>query len=99
LQRLRRGYELEGFWALVDHRSARLSSPIGRADERVVAAMLTAIAEQTHQSTGTATRVRRRTQQILAAQHGAGRAADAAGADLLSAVRVAVGRQTHHRVG
>jgi len=70
LQRLRRGYEREGFWALVDHRSARLSSPTGRADERVVAAMLTAIAEQTHQSTGTATRVRRRTQQILTGQHG-----------------------------
>lgn len=70
LQRLRRGYEREGFWALVDHRSARLSSPTGRADDRVVAAMLTAIAEQTHQSTGTATRVRRRTEQILTGQHG-----------------------------
>lgn len=70
LQRLRRGYEREGLWALVDHRSVRLSSPTGRADERLVAAMLTAIGEQTHQSTGTATRVRRRTQQILAAEHG-----------------------------
>jgi putative transposase len=70
LQRLRRGYEREGLWALVDHRSARLSSPTGRADERLVAAMLIAIGEQTHQSTGTATRVRRRTQQILTAEHG-----------------------------
>ncbi|WP_211275623.1 Mu transposase C-terminal domain-containing protein [Actinoplanes rectilineatus] len=70
LQRLRRAYEREGLWALVDHRFTRLSSPTGRADERVVAAMLTAIGEQTHQSTGTATRVRRRTQQILSADYG-----------------------------
>jgi hypothetical protein len=70
LQRLRRGYEREGLWALVDRRSARLSSPTGRADARVVAAMVTAIAEQTDKSSGTAGRVRRRTQQILAAEHG-----------------------------
>jgi putative transposase len=70
LQRLRRGYEREGLWALVDRRSARLSSPTGRADARVVAAMLTAIAEQTDKSSGTAGRVRRRMQQILAAEHG-----------------------------
>jgi hypothetical protein len=70
LQRLRRGYEREGLWALVDRRFARLSSATGRADERVVAAMLLAIGEQTHQSTGTATRVRRRVQQILTAEHG-----------------------------
>ncbi|WP_341715664.1 Mu transposase C-terminal domain-containing protein [Micromonospora sp. FIMYZ51] len=70
LQRLRRGYEREGLWALVDRRFARLSSPTGRADERVIAAMVTAIEEQTHQSTGTATRVRRRSQQILAAEYG-----------------------------
>lgn len=30
LQRLRRGYEREGLWALVDHRFSRLSSPTGR---------------------------------------------------------------------
>ncbi len=70
LQRLRRGYERVGLWALVDRRSARLSSPTGRADERVVAATLTAIGEQTEKSTGTAGRVRRRAQQILAAEHG-----------------------------
>ncbi|MEO3747318.1 hypothetical protein [Plantactinospora sp. B5E13] len=36
----------------------------------MIAAMVTAIGEQTHQSTGTATRVRRRSQQILAAEYG-----------------------------
>jgi transposase InsO family protein len=70
LQRLRHGYEREGLWALVDRRFARLSSPTGRTDERIVTAMLTAIGEQTDKSTGTAGRVRRRTQQILSAQHG-----------------------------
>lgn len=70
LQRLRKGYEREGLWALVDRRFARRSCPTGRVDGRIVEAMRTAIAEQTDKSSGTAGRVQRRTRQILAAEYG-----------------------------
>jgi transposase InsO family protein len=70
LQRLRKGYEREGLWALVDRRFARRSSPTGRVDDRIVGAIRAAIAEQTDRSSGTAGRVRRRARQILAAEHG-----------------------------
>jgi transposase InsO family protein len=70
LQRLRKGYEREGLWALVDRRFARRSSSTGRVDGRIVDALRTAIAEQTDKSSGTAGRVQRRTRQILTAEHG-----------------------------
>ena len=38
LQRLRRGYETDGVWGLVDGRFTRQSSAAGRVDERVVEA-------------------------------------------------------------
>jgi putative transposase len=34
LQRLRRAYEREGLWGLIDHRMARGASPTGRVDRR-----------------------------------------------------------------
>jgi transposase InsO family protein len=70
LQRLRRRYETEGVWGLVDHRFTRQSSVAGRVDERVVDAVRRAAAEETDRSTGTVDRLRRRTGQILAAEHG-----------------------------
>ncbi len=70
LQRLRRSYETGGVWGLVDHRFARQSSVAGRVDERVVDAVRRAVAEETGRSTGTVDRLRRRTGQILAAEHG-----------------------------
>ncbi len=70
LQRLRRRYELEGIWGLVDRRYgfARRSGggPGGRADPRVVEATRRAISEQTDRSTGTVGRLRRRVEQLLA---------------------------------
>jgi putative transposase len=70
LQRLRRRYETKGVWGLVDHRFTRRSWPAGRVDERVVDAVCRAVAEETERSTGTVDRLRRRTVQILAAEHG-----------------------------
>jgi hypothetical protein len=69
LQRLRRRYELEGVWGLVDRRYApagRGSGPGGRVDPRVVEAARRAIGEQTDRSTGTVGRLRRRVGQLLA---------------------------------
>jgi putative transposase len=69
LQRLRRRYELEGVWGLVDRRYApagRASSPGGRVDPRVVEAAQQAISEQTDRSTGTVGRLRSRVEQLLA---------------------------------
>ena len=69
LQRLRRRYELEGTWGLVDRRYAaarRGGGPGGRADPRVVEATRRAISEQTDRSTSTVGRLRRRVGQLLA---------------------------------
>jgi hypothetical protein len=69
LQRLRRRYEMEGVWGLVDRRYAfarRGSRPGGRVDSRVVEATRQAIAEETGRSTGTVARLRRRAEQLLA---------------------------------
>jgi transposase InsO family protein len=70
VQRLRRRYQQEGLWALVDRRVARGASPTGRVDPRIVDAAQQAIAEETDRSTGTVSRLRRRTQQLLTAKHG-----------------------------
>jgi len=70
LQRLRRGYEKEGVWALIDRRFTRRSSVAGRVDGRIVEALRTAITEQNDKSSGTASRVQRRTRQILLAEYG-----------------------------
>ncbi|WP_231929451.1 integrase [Micromonospora inositola] len=70
IKRLRSAYEKQGLWGLVDRRLARPAGPTGRVDERIVAATVQAIAEETNRSTGTVTRLRRRVTQILAAQHG-----------------------------
>lgn len=69
LKRLRRRYEREGLWGLVDQRHARAArgrAPGGRTDPRVVETTRRAIAEQTDRSTGTVDRLRRRVEQLLA---------------------------------
>ena len=68
LQRLRHRYEAAGVWGLVDHRFTRQSSPAGRVDDRVVAAVRQAVEEETDRSTGTVDRLRRRVEQILTAE-------------------------------
>lgn len=72
VERMRTRYRDQGVWGLVDHRKTRLSSPTGRADERVVSAVAEVLAGQLNESTGTRGRVRRRVEALLAEQHGAG---------------------------
>jgi putative transposase len=69
-QRLRRSYEVEGLWGLVDARIRRWLFAAGTVDERIVEAVRRAVAEQTNQSTGTVGRLRRRVEKILTAEHG-----------------------------
>lgn len=66
LQRMRSSYDKAGLWGLVDSRLTRTSSPTGRTDTRAVDAIRQAAEEQKDASTGTADRIRRRTEQILA---------------------------------
>src|SRR6266852_3210546 len=70
LQRLRLGYEREGLRALIDGRMTRGTSPAGRVDPRVVEAARQAIGEETDRSTGTVSRLERRTRKILEAEYG-----------------------------
>jgi transposase InsO family protein len=70
VQRLRRSYQREGLWALVDRRVVQGASPTGRVDPQIVDAARQAIAEETDRSTGTVSRLRRRTEQLLTAKHG-----------------------------
>ncbi|MEV6360339.1 Mu transposase C-terminal domain-containing protein [Nocardia asteroides] len=72
LKRRRLDYERDGIWGLVDQRATRDRSPAGRVDARVVDAVARAIAEETDRSTGTVSRLRRRTEALLAAEHGPG---------------------------
>lgn len=43
VQRMRLAYRKQGLWGLLDHRTTRASSPTGRSDERVVAAVREAL--------------------------------------------------------
>ncbi|HTT51820.1 MAG TPA: hypothetical protein VMH35_10520 [Streptosporangiaceae bacterium] len=70
-QRMRRSYEQEGLWGLIDGRATRQPSPDGRVDKRIADAVRRAVAEQTDQSTGTVGRLRRRVEKILTAEYGA----------------------------
>ncbi|MFD6495497.1 hypothetical protein [Streptomyces sp. NPDC060188] len=72
VQRMRRRYREQGLWGLVDHRKTRLSSPTGRADDRVVSAIAEILAATTNESTGTRGRLRRRVEALLAERHGPG---------------------------
>ncbi|MFK0195879.1 transposase [Kitasatospora sp. NPDC090308] len=72
VQRMRLEYRKKGLWGLVDHRSTRTHSPTGRADERVVAAVLEAMRRQRGRSKGTVKGLRQLTEQVLEERHGSG---------------------------
>lgn len=72
VRRMRARYREHGLWGLVDGRAARRRSPVGRADERVVAAIMQALQAQKERSTGTLGRLRRTVGWILEDTHGAG---------------------------
>lgn len=72
VRRMRARYREHGLWGLVDGRAARRRSPVGRADERVVAAIEQALQAQKERSTGTLSRLRRTVGWILEDAHGAG---------------------------
>jgi transposase InsO family protein len=67
LKHRRQRWEARGLAGLVDHRVARRTSPTGRVDQRVVAAMRAAIEEATDASSRTAGFAIWRTGEILAA--------------------------------
>jgi transposase InsO family protein len=67
LKHRRQRWEAHGLAGLVDHRVAKRTSPTGRVDRRVVAAMRQAIEEATDESSRTARFTIWRTGEILAA--------------------------------
>ncbi|MGW5619151.1 transposase [Streptomyces sp. NPDC003877] len=72
VRRMRARYRSEGLWGLVDGRAVRERSALGRADERVVAAVRKVLEGQRERSTGTLVRLRRRVGWLLEEEYGAG---------------------------
>ncbi|MEV6726186.1 transposase [Streptomyces xanthochromogenes] len=72
VRRMRARYRGEGLWGLVDGRAVRERSAVGRADERVVAAVKRVLEGQRERSTGTLVRLRRRVGWLLDQEYGAG---------------------------
>ena len=72
VRRKRTVYEEQPPRARVGSRYDRPRPGTGRADERVVAAIRQVIAETVHESTHTVTFMMRKTEQLLAAEHGRG---------------------------
>ncbi|MEU8735412.1 hypothetical protein AB0C68_39390 [Streptomyces tendae] len=70
VQRMRLAYRKQGLWGLLDHRTTRASSPTGRADERVVAAVREALRRR--RSKGTINGLFPLITQILEDRHGPG---------------------------
>ncbi|AVH60883.1 transposase [Streptomyces dengpaensis] len=70
VERMRLAYRRQGLWGLVDKRTVRSARPAGRADERVVAAVLEALRRQRGRSRGTVKGLRVLTGQILDDLHG-----------------------------
>jgi hypothetical protein len=70
--RMRLRYAEQGLWGLVDQRVTRGSDLVGRADERLVTAIVAELDAQTHASTGTRGRLMRRVRTALDAEHGPG---------------------------
>ncbi|MEU8470571.1 hypothetical protein AB0F30_22175 [Streptomyces sp. NPDC029006] len=71
VQRMRLAYRKQGLWGLVDHRTTRGSSPSGRQDERVVAAIKDVLRKQRGRSKGTVSALMPRVAQVLQDRHGA----------------------------
>lgn len=72
VRRMRRRYREQGLVGLVDSRSRRPSRTTGRADERIVAAVLEALRRQRGRSKGTLKGLRELVGQILTDMHGPG---------------------------
>lgn len=72
VRRMRARYRKQGLWGLVDGRAARVRSPWGRADERVVAAIRAVLEAQRERSTGTLGRLRRQVGWLLEDTYGPG---------------------------
>ncbi|MFG2934079.1 hypothetical protein [Streptomyces achromogenes] len=73
VQRMRLAYRKQGLWGgLLDHRTTRASSPTGRADERVVAAVREALRRRRGHSKGTINGLFPLINQILEDRHGPG---------------------------
>ncbi|MEV6750520.1 Mu transposase C-terminal domain-containing protein [Streptomyces sp. NPDC051080] len=72
VQRMRLAYRKQGLWGLLDHRTTRVSSPTGRCDERVVAAVREALRRRRGRSRGTINGLFPLINQILQDRHGPG---------------------------
>ncbi|MFD7178241.1 Mu transposase C-terminal domain-containing protein [Streptomyces sp. NPDC059929] len=72
VQRMRLAYRKQGLWGLLDHRTTRASSPTGRSDERVVAAVREALRRRRGRSRGTINGLFPLINQILEDRHGPG---------------------------
>ncbi|MET8536209.1 transposase, partial [Streptomyces sp. NPDC005065] len=72
VQRMRLAYRKQGLWGLLDHRTTRASSPTGRADERVVAAVRERLRRRRGRSKGTINGLFPLINQILEDRHGPG---------------------------
>lgn len=72
VQRMRLAYRKQGLWGLLDHRTTRASSPTGRADERVVAAVRETLRRRRGRSKGTINGLFPLINQILEDRHGPG---------------------------
>ncbi|WP_327180486.1 Mu transposase C-terminal domain-containing protein [Streptomyces sp. NBC_01334] len=72
VRRMRARYRDGGVWGLVDQRVARPRSALGRADERVVAALREVLEVGRDRSSGTLGRLRVYTERLLAERHGPG---------------------------
>ncbi|MFJ8664028.1 hypothetical protein [Streptomyces sp. NPDC093795] len=72
VQRMRLAYRKQGLWGLLDHRTTRTSSPTGRSDERVVAAVREALRRRRGRSKGTINGLFPLINQILQDRHGSG---------------------------
>ncbi|MFJ3498833.1 Mu transposase C-terminal domain-containing protein [Streptomyces sp. NPDC086091] len=72
VRRMRARYRQDGLWGLVDHRATRPRTTLGRADERVVAALQEVLEAGQERSSGTLKRLRAYTERLLAERHGDG---------------------------
>lgn len=72
VRRMRARYRREGVWGLVDHRATRPRTALGRADERVVAALREVLEAGRERFSGTLGRLRVYTERLLAEQCGEG---------------------------
>ncbi|BCL18176.1 Mu transposase C-terminal domain-containing protein [Streptomyces tuirus] len=88
VQRMRLAYQRQGLLGLVDKRSLRASSPTGRTDERVVAAVLEALRVRRGRRATTVKQVIDLAEQIVAQTHGKGRVTLPARSSLYRLVRM-----------